>query len=293
MKISILAFFSCIFLTISAFAHCDAVTSKGKKIQIPFTMDRNLTIVCAELNGQAAQKFIFDTGTEGFTLSEAMATQLELKGEGYTEVGRPNDPNPARARNIVLPSLSMKGFTAHDLPGVAMAEADLFLPPGVVGIVGLRLFQGYLVTIDYANGLLILQQGVLSTEAPSVFPVNLTHIVETTIKVNGKEMLTNMDSGGPESMSFPLEWKDALNLKSEPVLYARARTGSGEVEIYKSQLIGTIEIGDIVLHDPEITLVSGGFLAVNVGYPFLKKYAVTFDMVNGLMRLMDNEKTSK
>jgi predicted aspartyl protease len=293
MRVTILSLLSCIIFAISAFAHDEVVPRKHKTIQIPFTMDRNLTIVSAELNGQPAQKFVFDTGTEGLTLSEAIATQLGLKGEGYTDVGRPNDPNPARARNIVLSSLAMKGFVAKDLAGVALAEADLFLPPGVVGILGLRLFQGYLVTIDYAKGLLILQQGVLSADASSVLPVNLIHIVETTIKVNGKEMPTHIDSGGPESIVFPLEWKDQLNLKSEPVLYAHARTGSGEIDMYKSQLIGKIEIGGIVLHDPEITLASGGFIGINIGYPFLRKYAVTFDMANGLVRFTSNEKAPK
>ena len=75
-----------------------------------------------------------------------------------------------------------------------------------------------------------------------------------------------------------------VEIKSEPVLFAKARTPGGEVEVYKSQLEGIISFGSIELKDPNITLVTGGFGAINFGNPFFQKYSTTIDMVNQLMR---------
>jgi Aspartyl protease len=266
---------------------------KPKAIQIPFTMDRNLIVISARLNDAEDCRFIFDTGTSNLTLSETIATRLKLTGEGFTSVGRPNDPNPAQARNVVLPAMAIEDFEIQNLAGVALADQDIFLPPGVAGIIGLHTFEGYLVTIDYAASKLVLTRGALKSGGEGVFAADVANIVEIKIWVAGKEMPANLDSGGPESMAFPLEWKSELPLKTEPVLFAKARTGSGEVEIYKSQLVGSIQIGDITLVDPEITLVSGGFPAINIGYPFLRKYALTVDMQQGLLRLLPPKKAKR
>jgi Aspartyl protease len=254
------------------------------KVRVPFVMDRNLIIIEAQVGEGPVSKFIFDTGTQGFVLRDTQADAWGLKGEGFAEMGRPGDPNPFKVRNISVPELTVEGLKLREVAGIAAGE-ELFLPPGAVGIIGMKVFEGYLVTIDYAKSMLIISKGELQTNGPGVIPINLAEIVEGKIKVNGQEMLAFFDSGGPEALSFPLEWQSQLKLKAEPERYARARTGSGEVDLYRAQLLGEIQIGSIKLTDPAITLVSGGFPGINIGFPFLRNYAVTIDMQHGLLRL--------
>jgi Aspartyl protease len=259
-------------------------SSPKSKVRVPFEMDRNLIVIHAQVKGGPDAKWIFDTGTQGLVVNAALADAWGLKGEGMTEMGRPGDPNPVQVRNIVAPELAIEGLALRDVAGIAAPE-ELFLPPGVAGIVGMRVLQGYLVTIDYAHAQLIIAKGALHAGDAGVVPVDLSEIVTGQVQVNGQQMAAHFDSGGPEAMSFPLEWRSQLTLKEEPVRFAKARTCSGEVDLYRAQLVGEVQIGAIKLTDPMITLVSGGFEAVNIGYPFLRDYTLTVDMVQGLIRL--------
>jgi Aspartyl protease len=253
--------------------------------EIPFTMDRNLILIKAKVNGKKEYSFIYDTGTvgAGLVLSETLVKDQKLKITGTTTIQSPNSVQPDNVNTVVVPKLKLNGFEIKNLDGVAVPPQNIF-SPNASGIIGLNAFRGNLVTIDFKNSKLILKKGELDLNDKKVIKVDLSQFPEAYVKVNGEEMLAHFDSGGPEAISFPMEWKSKLKLKSEPVLVAKGRTPGGEVEIYKSQLVGTISFGSIELKDPNITLVTGGFNAINFGSPFFQKYTTTLDMVNQLMR---------
>jgi hypothetical protein len=184
---------------------------------------------------------------------------------------------------VVIPIVKLNDFEIKNLDGIALPPQQIF-SPNASGIIGLSAFKGNLVTIDFKSSKLIVKRGVLDISDKAVIRVDLSHAPEAYVKVNGEEMLAHFDSGGPEAISFPMEWKSKLKLKSEPVLFAKARTPGGEVEIYKAQLDGMISFGSIELRDPSITLVTGGFGAINFGSPFFQNYTTTIDMANQLMR---------
>lgn len=252
-------------------------------IEIPFTMDRNLMLIKAKVNGKKEYNFIYDTGTTGLVLSETLVQENKLKITGKTTIQSPNSAAPDQVNTLTVSTLKLNSFEIKNLDGVAVPPQQIF-SPNASGIIGLSAFTGNLVTIDFKNSKLILTKGKLDISDEKVVKVDLSKVPEGYVKVNGEEMLAHFDCGGPEAISFPMEWKSKLKLKSEPVLFAKARTPVGEVEIYKSQLIGTISFGSIELKDPSITLVTGGFGAINFGSPFFQKYATTIDMVNQLMR---------
>jgi hypothetical protein len=251
--------------------------------EIPFTMDRNLLLIKAKVNDKKEYVFIYDTGTTGLVLSETLVKEQRLKITGTTTIQSPIGAQPDNVNTVVVPRVKLNGFEIKNLDGVAVPPHQIF-SPNASGIIGLSAFKGNLVTIDFRNSKLILTKGKLNISDEKVIKIDLSKVPEGYVKVNGEEMLAHFDCGGPEAISFPMEWKSKLKLKSEPVLFAKARTPGGEVEIYKSQLAGTISFGSIELKDPSITLVTGGFGAINFGSPFFQKYTTTIDMVNRLMR---------
>ncbi len=263
-------------------------------------MDRNLILIKAKVNGEKEYGFIYDTGTTGVVLSENLVTDLNLKVTGTTFMGSPNSAQPNKVNTVNIPTLKLPGFKIKNHEAVAVPPQQIF-SPNASGIIGLSAFKGTLVTIDYKHSKLILKNGKLDPSDKAVIKVDLSRVTESYVKVNGEEMLAVFDCGGPEAVSFPMEWKSKLKLKSEPVLFARGRTPGGEVEIYKAQLMGTISFGSIELKDPNITLVTGGFNAINFGYPFLRNYTTTIDMANQLLRfdtsslvpLTDNDTSQK
>jgi Aspartyl protease len=276
----------CFFAVTACAQNKSTITSKDV-IEIPFTMDRNLILIKASINNEPENSYIFDTGTQGVVLNKTTASKYNLKGEGFTRTGSPNDTIGIEVRNIDIPMLSVNGFTAKNVKSIEVEDQGI-LTPNAVGIIGISLFKGKLITINYKESKLIIANGELKQSDKAVIKVNLSQVIESEIKVNQQLMAVYFDSGGPEAISFPLEWKNKLTLKSDPVLFAKGRTPSGEVEIYKSQLDGIILIGNIELKDPKITLVSGGFNGINIGFPFLKEYVTTIDMNNQLMKIIPN-----
>lgn len=286
-----IAFVTILLLTQASFAQNSAqsiVNTNNAVIEIPFTMDRNLILIQASINNQPENTYVFDTGTQGLVLNKTIVAQHQLTGKGVTRVGSPNDPVGVEVRNIDIPSMTINGFIANKVQGIEVGEQSIFTP-NAVGIIGISLFNGNLVTIDYKESKLIISKGSLKLDDASVFKVDVSQVIETDIKVNDQLLAAHIDSGGPELISFPLEWKDKLKLKSEPVPFAKARVMSGEIDIYKAQLEGTIRLGSIELKDPKITMVSGGFQSINIGFKFLKDYVTTIDMVNGLMKITPNK----
>ncbi|MFN8888438.1 MAG: pepsin/retropepsin-like aspartic protease family protein [Cyclobacteriaceae bacterium] len=252
-------------------------------IEIPFTMDRNLILIKAKMTGKNEYGFIYDTGTIGLVLSETLVKEQNLKITGTTTIQSPNSAQPDNVNTVVIPIVKLNDFEIKNLDGVAVPPQQIF-SPNASGIIGLSAFKGNLVTIDFKSSKLIVKRGALDISDKAVIKVDLLHAPEAYVKVNGEEMLAHFDSGGPEAISFPMEWKSKLKLKSEPVLFAKARTPGGEVEVYTSQLDGTISFGSIEFKDPNIMLVTGGFGAINFGSPFFQNYTTTIDMANQLMR---------
>jgi hypothetical protein len=272
-----------VIVLLASILSINAGLAQNGTTEIPFTMDRNLILIKAKVNSSKEYGFIYDTGTTGLVLSEKLVEENKIKIMGTTTMQSPNSAEPDKVSTVVVPKLKLNGFEIKNLEGVAVPPQQIF-SPNAAGIIGLSAFKGNLVTIDFKNSKLILEKGKLDINDKKVIKVDLSQVPEAYVKVNGEEMLAHFDCGGPEAISFPMEWKSKLKLKSEPVLFAKARTSGGEVEIYKSQLEGTISFGSIEFKDPTIMLVTGGFGAINFGNPFFQKYTTTIDMVNQLMR---------
>jgi hypothetical protein len=251
--------------------------------EIPFTMDRNLILIKAKVNGKKEYGFIYDTGTTGLVLSEKLVEENKIKITGTTTMKSPNSVEPDKVNTVVVPKLKLNGFEIKNLDGVAVPSQQIF-SPNASGIIGLSAFKGNLVTIDFRNSKLILKKGAIDSKDKRTIKVDFSRAPDAYVKVNGEDMVAVFDCGGPSEMSFPMEWKSKLKLKSEPILFAKARTPGGEVEVYKAELIGTVSFGLVELKDPKITLVTGGFNAINFGSPFFQKYTTTLDMANQLMR---------
>lgn len=256
---------------------------KNETFEVPFTMDRNLMLIKAEVNGKKELSFIYDTGTTGLVLSETLVNELKLKVTGTTLTQSPNSALPDKVNTVAVPIIKLNGFEVKNLEGVVVPPQQIF-SPNASGIIGLSAFKGNLVTIDFKSSKLILKKGALDSKDKSVVKVDFSRAPEAYVKVNGEDMLAVFDCGGPSEMSFPMEWKSKLKLKSEPVLFAKARTPGGEVEVYRAELVGTVSFGLVEMKDPQITLVTGGFGAINFGNPFFQKHTTTLDMTNQLMR---------
>jgi hypothetical protein len=110
--------------------------------------------------------------------------------------------------------------------------------------------------------------------------------------VAGKPLGATIDSGSQSSISFPESFKETLPLSGPPVEIGRGRTVAGEAIVYGSKLKGDITFGEYKLTEPEIRFF-GRLTNPNLGYEFLRPYAMTIDQVNKRIRFEKGVENAK
>jgi hypothetical protein len=265
----------------SFLASMSIFAQKNTQIEIPFTMDRNLIIIKAEIS-KVSYPFIFDTGTERVMLLDSIANKYKVLGSD--SIVTPKGEFVGMEEQVLLPKISFAGLTLKNKKAAKMPRRML-LTNKAVGIIGMQTFMGYMITIDYKKSKIILQKGDL-LQQPNTIPINIDHILEAKVKLNNKEVLAHFDCGGAGYISIPKGWDKIYKLKTEPVLSGKGRTPMGDFDVFTTDLDGDIEIGSYKISSPKINLVTGDFFfAINFGYGFFKEHLITIDTKNKLMQI--------
>lgn len=266
------------------------ITSFGQKnqaVEIPFTLDRNLILIKAKLPANGTQTFIFDTGTESIMLWNELAGKYEVVG--LDSMTTPDGVYVETQEKVNIPKISFGGIALKNKVATKMPRQMIFSNKAV-GIIGMQTFAGYMITIDYANSKIILETGSLLNQ-PNIIPINLDHILEAKVKLNGREVLAHFDCGAAGYISIPKAWSNIYKLKTEPVLTNKGRTPMGDFDVFKAELDGTIEMADYKLSNPVVNLVTGDFFfAINFGFQFFKENLITIDTKNKLLRIKQLDK---
>lgn len=275
MKKSIVLVFS-LLISIASFAQ------KNKAIEIPFTMDRNLILIKANLTKNGTQTFIFDTGTENIMLWNDLASKYKVVG--LDSMTTPDGTFVETQEKVSIPKITFSGLVLQDKVTTKMPRQMIFSNKAV-GIIGMKTFVDYMITIDYTHSKIILEKGNLLQQQNSI-PINLDHLLEAKVKLNGKEVLAHFDCGGAGYISIPKAWSNTYKLKTEPILTNKGRTPMGDFDAFKAELDGNIEIGNYKLTNPTVNLVTGNFFnSINFGYEFFKEHLIKIDTKNKLLQI--------
>ena len=270
------------FFILGLLAATVSLAETSAKIEIPFTMDRNLVIIKATIAKNQTYNFIFDTGTEGIMLLDSLANQY--KASGLDTIITPTGEFVGTQEKVLIPKIGFEKLNLTNKEAVKMPKEMLFSDK-VVGIIGMQTFKGYMISLDYQKNKIILQKGSLAKEA-NVIPINLDHLLEAKVKLNGKEVLAHFDCGGAGYIAIPKSWDNIYKVKGEPALMGKGRTPMGDFDVYLAELAGEIEVGNYKISDPKISLVTGDFFfSVNFGYEFFKRHLITIDTQNKLMQI--------
>lgn len=265
-----------VFITNLIFAQANS------KIEIPFTMDRNLILINAKVGSAEISKFIFDTGTEGIMLLDSIATQYTKSG--FDTIVTPQGEFVGTQQKVLIPDIQFDNLALKNMEAI-MTPKQMLFSDKVVGIIGLKAFVGYLFTLDFANYKIVLERGELKRQS-NVIPINLDHILEAKVMINNKEMLAHFDCGGAGFISIPKNWNSIYKLKADPILQGKGFTPMGDFDVFKAELDGDIDIGNYKISNPQINLVTGDFFfAINFGYEFFKEHLITIDTKNSLMEI--------
>lgn len=251
-----------------------------KTIEIPFTMDRNLILIKADLGLGKPLNFIFDTGTEGIMLLDSLANSY--KQTGMDTIVNQKGEFQGTIEKVLIPKLKFGRLVLANRQAIKMPREMLF-SKNAVGIIGMQTFVGYTIKLDYKRKKIILSNQSLVFNSNAI-PIKIDRLLEAKIKINGNEVLAHFDCGGAGYISIPKKWDTIYNLKSDAVFSGKGRTPMGDFEVYKAELNGKIEIGNYILNDPKISLITGDyFYSVNLGYEFFRQHLITIDTKNSLL----------
>jgi CubicO group peptidase (beta-lactamase class C family) len=254
-------------------------------VQLPMELTRHVPVIAAKVNGKGPFRFQVDTGYGGIVqVTAALAKTLALPVIDESIGGDPSGKNPKTVRILSAESVDVGG--AH-FGQVEVSEGGPHFE-GIDGVIGLNLFHGLIVTFDYPNSRFNIDGGALPDADGAqilTYRVDQGGVPNIDIDVAGQKVKTDIDSGSPALLSMPLSLAKSLPLTSEPQVVGQGRTIGNAFDIYSAPMNGEAHVGAITLTDPRLDFVAL-FPNANLGFRFLRDYAVTFDPANHRVRFV-------
>lgn len=260
----------------------------GTVADVPMLMRGPMPAVEVMVNGRGPFLFAIDTGAEGGARFDAsLAEKLKLPKVGEA---RGSDTSGRNVRTLDVLRADTLEFGGLRFEQVDAPSRDYNLSsrlPKIDGILGLGLFAGRLLTLDYparrvrvGRGELPAADGreVIGFENPRGVPV-------VELWVGGRKVSAHLDTGNTVGGFVLPEWlAKELTFASEPVVVGRARTVSSEMDIKEARLKESLRLGRHEFPGAAVTFPAVADVA-NVGSRALAEFAVTFDLKNKRLRL--------
>ena len=271
----------------------------GGSTRVPFTDEHGEAIVEAYVDGHGPLPFILDTGGHAILTADA-AKQLGLVGRGGGVSGGGGEgtisTQYAPVRRLRIGGAEITGFPMFIIPyGKDFSDRGPGKPP-LAGILGLEIFERFVVTIDYAHQTLRLQ-------TPSTFARPKTSVAVplffqddmplTYAAADGARGVFGIDTGNGGRTVLIGDY-----VHHHPVFRRYTGTvtpqgsGTGGAVHGMSIRLRTLDFGGLALHNFVSGIVvqqKGAFSsrteAGNIGHDVLSQFALTTDFRDGLLYL--------
>lgn len=229
------------------------------------------------VNGKALQ-FIFDSGLAAQAVIKASAAKAAgLTQTGVGSTGDPSGTSRTEAADFSGGDLSVGGRTFRvqsfqELPAMPGMES-------IDGILGLDLFAGMTLTLDFAAMTLAAEREPLPAQGSLAFTRDPFIVVEA--RVGDQRLKSHLDTGnGAGAFVVPEATAASLPLAGEARVVGRARTVSAEMEIKAAPLGAPLRMGPFELAATEVrwpSLVPG---IANIGGAAFEGRRLSIDLVN-------------
>ena len=283
-------------------------SSGSAALNIPLELIANgLVFVRAKVNDHPGW-FILDNATQGFLVNRSFAREISLESGGNAvtrgDTGKVLEAGVARDVRISLPGLEL---THRNLVVIDLKSLEPAVGHEVDGIIGSRLFDDFVVAIDYEHRTYAIYspRNYHSAGKEQAFPVRIDQhgfqFIDATIALPGARPITAnflIDGGAntfadlykPFSEAHHLP-PPAMKLLNEPATSADGTTHS------QDGLADRISIGTYSIAKPPITFAQDteGLMAAKdhaglIGAEFLERFNVVFDNLGKRIWLTPNSR---
>lgn len=216
------------------------VRIEGACAAVPMRLVNNIPVVEVTIGGRGPYRFGIDTGAAGHgRISAALATELGLPQVGEARTPAPGGTTATRPIFGAGP-IALGRVTFHDAGLLTLS--DVRGPNrGWDGILGLDMFAGATLTLDYGNGVAMVGPAPVTDGVAATFDHG---VPEIPVEVAGRTFRVDLDTGNGAAGFFLAEAEArALPLDGAPVERGRARTSFGEFAILEAPLAAPITVG--------------------------------------------------
>lgn len=258
---------------------------------LPFELIDNRVFVEVRLNGRGSFHFILDTGASGFSLIDTTVQKLGLSTESAGEDGGVGEKTVRVSRchlaQLQLGDLQFEDLEAEVFPGID--SGNVFGTKPVDGIVGLKVFQHFVVRHDYVRKVLTftLPDRFNYRGAGVIVPFDLPRQIPVVdAELDGIRGKFGVDTGARSSLLLYTPFVEQNHLKEKYSAHLEGVTGWGIGGPVRSLLARAKElrIGKIVVRDPVVRLstqkqglTTSSAMAGLIGPDILSQFDVTFD----------------
>lgn len=267
------------------------VVEGGEEASLPMEIAGAQIVVPVTINGRGPFRFSLDTGAGRTVVERSLAHELNLPVVGHSRVGDPARPEAIAADEVRIESLGFAGVAFSRLTADSWDRAALDPAARTRGVLGMEMFAGRLLTLDYPGRRVIVRRGELPRpDGREVVAYRRSEGGTLLVPVSlGKVSLeADLDSGSPEGLALPKSFAGRLTLEGELATIGRGRTASGEFVISGARARDTLRLGPVEIERPFLTF--NDYLPnANIGYRLLRHLAVTIDQKNRRIRFEKRE----
>jgi hypothetical protein len=256
-------------------------------VEVEMSRSDHLPALSVMINGKGPYRFALDTGGGGAaSVDSAVAAALGLKVVGQARSGDPSGRNAVTVDLVRLESLSIGGARFEGIEAAVRAGRLRRMGKPVDGILGFRLFENCLLTLDYPANRLRIDRGELPPpNGKDVLAFTRRHgIPAVQLQVDSLWLDADVDAGSPGGFTLPASLEAKLAFASAPKVIGHGRTIGNDFEIRAGEIKGTVRLGGYEFPGATVGL-QPVFPMANVGSRVLRDFRVTFDQKNGRMKL--------
>jgi predicted aspartyl protease len=253
-------------------------------IDVPVEMWADVPTVQVMVNGRGPYRFVVDTGaTPPVGISTDLARELGLPTSGGRTVLRAGNDQFVRLAQTRVRSLALGEALFEDVPAV-VGDVNV---PGYAGLLGMRLFEGSVLTLRFPGRRLLVRPGRLDPADPDTFAARFVGdrpTVPVTPPLRGRPRTLHalIDTGSNGGVALPQSLRDDLVVDPTFSATEKATTLGGEMSLDVLLLRGPLRVHRYEVDWPIVSLGPGGAV---VGTSLLRRFDVSVDLASRRVRL--------
>lgn len=265
-------------------SHGPAPVVHGSDTCLPMSLSSGLPTIAGTIDGRAVN-FGFDTGSPGGpTVDPTIIDSLRLAKIGEARMTDPSMKNVVTVGLYELHDLRLGNFTIDKWVVSESPKRDSRHLADPDGIIGLDAFAGYIVTIDYPGGRMLLTKGRLPEPDGRTSFRYEGPIPRVPLSIEGRAIDAHVDTGNARySLIVPENYAAQLSGYANRFPIGVAHTANNKYDLLALP-VRDAKIGDMPLYAGTAAFPAPARMG-NVGTPILRDMIVKVDPANSIISL--------